>query len=165
MNYTKKKIEEMERKASSMAPENKAFLESLLKKKPKNLDKVVHQLHKEEFEKIDCIECARCCSSLGPMIFESDISRMAAALKMKSSEFSKKYIIMDEDGDNIFKEKPCPFLCHDNLCLIYENRPKACKEYPHTDRKRFYQVTLKTYMNTFTCPAVFSIVQKLKKVF
>lgn len=162
MSYTKKLIEEMERKATSIAPENRSFLESLLKNKPKQLDKIVHKLHDEEFEKIDCLECARCCNSLGPMLFESDIERMSSAIKMKSSAFKDKYTKLDEDGDIIFKEMPCPFLCHDNLCLIYENRPKACREYPHTDRKRFYQVTIKTYHNTFTCPAVYSIVNKLK---
>jgi uncharacterized protein len=156
-------IEEMERKVSAVAPENKAFLERLVKNKPRNLDSVIHELHYEEFEKIDCLECARCCKSLGPMIFESDIERMAPAVKMKTSAFKDKYIKIDEDGDNIFKESPCPFLCHDNLCMIYENRPKACREYPHTDRKRFYQVAKKTYHNLSTCPAVFAIVEKLKK--
>jgi uncharacterized protein len=164
MSYTKQMIQEMERKAVSNAPENLSFLKLLLKKKPKNLDKIVHQLHEEEFDKIDCLECARCCKSLGPMIFEGDIERMASALKMKTPAFKEKYIKIDEDGDNVFNESPCPFLCSDNLCLIYKNRPRACREYPHTDRKRFYQVTVKTYHNTFTCPAAFSIVQKLKKI-
>lgn len=152
----------MERKASTVAPENKVFLERLVKKKPKNLDAVVHELHYEEFEKIDCLECARCCSSLGPMIFESDIERMASALKMKTPVFKDKHIKIDEDGDYIFNESPCPFLCHDNLCMIYENRPKACREYPHTNRKRFYQVAKKTYHNVSACPAVYSIIEKLK---
>ena len=165
MSYTSDSIEELECKATSIAPDNKNFMEWLLKTKPKNLDKVVHRLHEEEFRKIDCLECARCCRGLGPMLFESDIDRMAASLKMKTSAFKDQYITMDEDGDNIFKEKPCPFLCHDNLCMIYANRPKACKEYPHTDRKRFYQVTIKTYHNTFTCPAVFNIVKKLRAEF
>ncbi len=30
---------------------------------------------------------------------------------------------------------PCPFLGDDNYCSVYEARPKACREYPHTDRK------------------------------
>ncbi len=163
MSYTKTLMEEMERRSSAVAPENKAFLEKLLKTKPKKLDNIVHQLHEQEFEKIDCLECAKCCKSLGPMIFERDIERMAPALKMKSSSFKDMYIKIDEDGDYVFKESPCPFLCHDNLCMIYEVRPKACREYPHTDRKRFYQVLKKTYHNASTCPAVYSIVEKLKK--
>lgn len=164
MSYTKLLIEEMVRKATTVASGNKVFLERLVKKKPKNLDAIVHKLHYEEFEKIDCLECARCCSSLGPMIFESDIERMAAALKLKTSVFKDKHIKTDEDGDYIFNESPCPFLCHDNLCMIYENRPKACREYPHTNRKRFYQVAKKTYHNASTCPAVYSIIEKLKEI-
>jgi Fe-S-cluster containining protein len=163
MNYTRALIEEMNRKATSNAPANKAFLERLAKTKPKNLDKIVHELHFDAFEKIDCLSCANCCKTIGPMLFESDIDRMASALKMKSSAFKEKYVRTDEDGDYVFNQHPCPFLCHDNYCMIYENRPKACREYPHTDRKRFYQVALKTYHNTFTCPAVFSIVEELKK--
>jgi Fe-S-cluster containining protein len=165
MSYTSNQLEEMTRKASSSALENKAFLEKLAKNKPKNLDKIVHELHIEAFEKIDCLECANCCKSLGPMLFESDIDRMASFIKIKSPVFKDKYIKIDEDGDYVFNASPCPFLCHDNLCMIYVSRPKACREYPHTNRKRFYQVVLKTYHNTFTCPAVFSIVGELKKKF
>ncbi len=163
MSYTSDKIDEMDRLAKSNSAANRAFLEKLLKTKPRNLDSVVHSIHDEEFEEINCMECARCCKSLGPMIFESDIERMSSALKMKSGAFRDIYIRMDEDGDNVFKESPCPFLGHDNLCSIYSSRPKACREYPHTDRKRFYQVTIKTYYNSMVCPAVFSIVNKLKK--
>lgn len=154
----------MERKAPALAKENKAFLDKLAKSKPKSLDKIIHNLHYEEFEKIDCLECARCCSSLGPMIFEADIERMAAAVKMKVPAFKDQYIKIDEDNDSIFKESPCPFLCFDNLCMIYTSRPKACREYPHTDRKRFYQVAKKTFHNIDTCPAVYNIIEKLKEL-
>lgn len=165
MSYTSDLKNEMLRRANSIAPDNKIFLEKLRKNKPRDLDKLVHELHSEAFEKINCLECANCCKALGPMLFESDIDRMASAIKIKSSEFKNKYIKLDEDGDYIFNISPCPFLCDDNYCIIYSNRPKACREYPHTDRKRFYQVTAKTYYNTFTCPAVYSIVNELKKKF
>lgn len=164
MSYTKNLLSEMERRAPSVMKENKAFVEKLIKSKPKNLDKIVHNLHHNEFDKIDCLECARCCKSLGPMLFESDIERMASALKIKISKFKDEYIKVDEDEDYIFNQSPCPFLCYDNLCMIYASRPKACKEYPHTDRKRFYQVARKTYHNVSTCPAVYSIVEQLKKL-
>jgi Fe-S-cluster containining protein len=163
MSYTKQLIQEMKRRTPAVEKENQLLMEKLAKSKPKNLDATVHQLHIDEFEKIDCLECARCCSSLGPMIFESDIERMAGALKIKTSKFKDEYIKVDEDGDNIFKQIPCPFLCHDNLCLIYNSRPKACREYPHTNRKRFYQVAKKTYHNASTCPAVYAILEKLKR--
>ena len=74
----------------------------------------------------------------------------------------EQYIVTDEDGDFIFKEHPCPFLLSDNYCLVYENRPKACREYPHTDRKRFYQILLLSHKNCETCPVVYDIFEELK---
>lgn len=46
------------------------------------------------------------------------------------------YLRVDEDNDKVFKSMPCPFLGEDNLCSIYDIRPKACREFPHTDRKK-----------------------------
>lgn len=164
MSYTSDIIDEMNRRSDSVAKENKLFLERIVKTKPKNLDKLVNELHDEAFKKIDCLECAKCCSSLGPQIFESDIERLASALKMKTSILKDSYIRLDEEGDYVFKQSPCPFLCDDNLCSVYASRPKACREYPHTDRKRFYQVARKTYHNAMVCPAVYSILESLKKM-
>jgi Fe-S-cluster containining protein len=49
--------------------------------------------------------------------------------------------------------------------MVYESRPTACREYPHTDRKRMYQIMDLTYKNTIVCPAVLDIVEQLKKVY
>ena len=57
---------------------------------------------------------------------------------------------------------PCPFLDGDNLCSIYDVRPKACREFPHTDRKKIYQINHLTIKNTLTCPAAYLFVEKLK---
>ena len=75
----------------------------------------------------------------------------------------EKYIRIDEDGDYVFKTMPCPFLMPDNYCQIYENRPKACKEYPHTDRKKFYQITNLSIKNSHVCPIVYEVLEDLKK--
>jgi hypothetical protein len=47
--------------------------------------------------------------------------------------------------------------------MIYDYRPKACREYPHTDRKRFYQVLDLTMLNRELCPIVYEVVEGLKK--
>lgn len=73
-------------------------------------------------------------------IHDKDIERMAKAFRIKPSEVVSSYLRIDEDGDYVFKSMPCPFLMNDNGCLIYESRPKACREYPHTDRKNFEQI-------------------------
>ncbi|MCC9814024.1 YkgJ family cysteine cluster protein, partial [Streptococcus agalactiae] len=115
--------------------EHRKFLASLKKKAPKNLDKIVQQIHQEVFQEIDCTACANCCKTLGPLFTEADISRISKHFRMKLSAFEDLFLEVDEDGDKVFKAMPCPFLGDDNLCSIYDVRPKACREFPHTDRK------------------------------
>ena len=71
-------------------------------------------------------------------------------------------IAQEIHGDKVFKAMPCPFLGGDNLCSIYDVRPKACREFPHTDRKKIYQINHLTIKNTLTCPAAYLFVEKLK---
>ena len=82
---------------------------------------------------------------------------------MKEQVFSDQFLIRDEDDFMVLKEAPCTFLGEDNSCFIYEVRPKACREYPHTDRKKFIQLTDLTLKNTGVCPAVFNMVEELKR--
>ncbi len=145
--------------------ETVSFIKRIKKKKPKNLDSVVHGLHHEAFASFSCLNCANCCKTIGPRLTGKDIDRLAKQLKMKPSAFLEKYVITDEDGDFVFREHPCPFLLPDNYCMVYENRPKACREYPHTDRKRFIQVLDLSHKNCETCPVVFDVFNELKKNF
>lgn len=131
------------------------------KKRLGKMDTIVQQLHDEVSEKIDCLTCANCCRSLGPAIYDKDIERMAKSLRIKPSEVVSSYLRIDEDGDYVFKSMPCPFLMNDNYCSIYESRPKACREYPHTDRKNFEQIYKLTVKNTSTCPIAYEVLCKL----
>lgn len=131
------------------------------KKRLGKMDTIVQQLHDEVSEKIDCLTCANCCRSLGPAIYDKDIERMAKALRIKPSEVVSSYLRIDEDGDYVFKSMPCPFLMDDNYCSIYESRPKACREYPHTDRKNFEQIYKLTVKNASTCPIAYEVLCKL----
>lgn len=141
---------------------NKAFFKKLNKKQKLKLDKEVHELHRQAFERIDCLACANCCKSLGPRITPKDIERLCKATRLKSQAFIEQYLRIDEDGDYVFKNMPCPFLAADNYCMVYKDRPKACREYPHTDRKRFYQIANISIANTATCPAVYEILTALR---
>lgn len=131
------------------------------KKRLAKMDSEVHQLHEEYSSKINCLSCANCCRSLGPAIYDRDIERIAKALRVKPSEVVREYLKVDEDGDYVFKSMPCPFLMSDNYCSIYESRPKACREYPHTDRKKFEQIYKLTVKNTSTCPIAYEVMSKL----
>lgn len=155
-------LEQLPSLARNEQAANKAFFSKLSKKQIKQLDSTVHELHDEVFDEIDCLECANCCKSLGPRITDRDIEKMGKALKMKAVDVLDQYLRVDEDGDYVFKEMPCPFLAGDNYCLIYENRPKACREYPHTDRKKFYQIRNLSIKNAETCPAVYEVLKRLR---
>ena len=143
--------------------EHRKFLATLKKKAPKNLDKIVQEVHTEVFREIDCTKCANCCKILGPLFTEADISRIAKHFRMRLPVFEDMYLRVDEDNDKVFKSMPCPFLGEDNLCSIYDIRPKAGREFPHTDRKKIYQINHLTIQNTLICPAVYLFVEKLQE--
>jgi uncharacterized protein len=133
------------------------------RKKIEKMDDIVHDLHRTISLKADCLACASCCRTLGPRITDKDVDKIAKALRRKSADVVATYLRIDEDGDMVFKSMPCPFLGEDNYCSIYENRPKACREYPHTDRKRFYQIYQLSIKNAYTCPIVYEVLEELKR--
>jgi len=141
----------------------KAFLSKLKLKKLKNLDKHFHDLHDEVFEEINCLDCAGCCSTISPIVTDNDIARMAKHLRMKPSQIVDQHLYIDSDNDYVYRQTPCPFLMNDNCCSIYEARPRACREYPHTDRVNMHQILNLTYKNALVCPAVALVIERLQQ--
>ncbi|MFV0237561.1 MAG: YkgJ family cysteine cluster protein [Flavobacteriales bacterium] len=156
-------LQELPQKAKDKQKEHKLFLEKLKSKKPKKLDVIMKNSHTSIFEKIDCLECANCCKTTGPLLIQKDIERIARFLRLKPQEFIAQYLRIDEDQDYVFQSMPCPFLGTDHNCAIYEVRPRACKEFPHTDRKNFYQINSLTLENVKICPAVYEILEEIQK--
>lgn len=152
------------KKAKQEEKANALFFKKLKRSKPKNLDSLFHKAHDEVFAKTDCLSCANCCKTTSPIFYQKDIERAAKALKMKPGEFLQAYLYMDEEGDFVLNTAPCSFLDENNYCSIYESRPAACREYPHTNRKKMAQILDLTFRNTMVCPAVLEIVEKLKPV-
>jgi uncharacterized protein len=157
-------LKSFNKSSATKSPENKKFLQGLKKQDPRKLDDAFHQLHEEVFEEIDCLTCANCCKTTSPIFYQTDIERVAKSLRMRPGDFIEKYLRIDEDKDYVLKSSPCPFLDSENYCRVYEDRPKACREYPHTNRKKVVQILDLTYKNTLVCPAVLEIVERLKKL-
>lgn len=157
-------IKALPQKAQSKKRDFKLLAARVKKLKSKQADEIFKQLHKEAFEQINCLACANCCRGLGPRLFKKDIERLSAHLKMKSSVFTDTCLRIDEDGDFVFQSMPCPFLTGDNYCMVYSSRPKACREYPHTDQKNIRSILSTCIKNTETCPAVFYIFEKLPEL-
>jgi len=155
-------LEEYKSKAKLKETEHKKFLDYLKKKKPKNLDIVAQEIHNEVFNEINCLQCANCCKTTGPLFTDKDIERITKKFRLKPSDFIEKYLQIDEDKDFVLRQLPCIFLDDENKCTIYEIRPKACKEFPHTDRKKLYQINNLTIKNLQICPATYEFMEKLK---
>ena len=150
-------------KAKEKHTENKKFFVKLKKKPPKNLDFVMQELHEDEFQRTDCLTCANCCKTTGPLFTNSDVVRISKHFRMKPQQFIEQYLRIDEDNDYVLQQVPCAFLGADNYCSIYNVRPKACREFPHTDRKKFQQISNLTLKNVAICPAAYNIVEAMKK--
>ncbi len=132
------------------------------KKTPKNLDAIMEKLHDDEFKKADCLQCANCCKTTSPIFTNKDIARISKAFRIKTRQFIDTYLTVDADQDYVLKSSPCTFLADDNTCNIYDIRPKACREYPHTNRKSFEKISDLTIQNLSICPATFNIVEALR---
>lgn len=144
--------------------ETKKYFAKLKKRTPNNLDFVMQDLHKKEFKKTDCLTCGNCCKTTSPIFTNKDIERISKHFRMKVRVFTEQYLERDKDDFYVLKIAPCTFLdLSDNSCTIYDVRPKACSEYPHTDRRKFIQLTDLTLKNTEVCPAVYNIVEALKE--
>tara|TARA_R110000850_G_C9690194_1_gene438914 strand:+ start:105 stop:593 length:489 start_codon:yes stop_codon:yes gene_type:complete len=158
-------LDEFNQQAKETKAENKKFYKKLKSINPKKLDQAFHNAHEEAFSCINCLECANCCKTTGPLFTNTDIDKLARHFKMKAGDFMDQYLRKDEDGDFVLQSTPCPFLGDDNYCSVYENRPKACREYPHTDRNKMHQILELTRKNAEMCPAVHHVTEALKRQF
>lgn len=156
-------LKQLEEKAKVNHKAHKKFFAKLKKKPPKKLDALMQELHDDEFTRTDCLECANCCKTTGPLFTDRDIERLSKLFKMKQQQFIETYLRLDEENDYVLQSVPCPFLGADNYCSVYDHRPKACREFPHTNRKKFHQISNLTLKNVAICPAAYNIVEEMRK--
>jgi Fe-S-cluster containining protein len=149
-------------KAKSRKKQIRQLLDKLQKLHSKEVDEYFHEEHEEIFKKIDCLKCANCCKTTGPLFTQKDIERIARHFKQKPGEFIDQYLRIDEDKDYVLKSTPCIFLDQANYCTIYSIKPKACGEFPHTDRRNMKEIQKLTYNNALVCPAVSTILENIE---
>ncbi len=143
--------------------DNRKLVQKLKKSNNREVDGLFHSEHNKVFKKMACLSCANCCKTTSPVFRDVDIKRISKKLRMPIGKFTETYLRMDEENDYVLKTSPCAFLNDDNTCSIYEDRPLACREYPHTDRKNMYQILDLTLTNSLICPAVSEIFTKIKE--
>ena len=139
----------------------KKFQNFLKRVDKKQILKVLPDLHDIAFDKINCLDCARCCKNYSPRFKTPDIKRISKYLKLKESVFIDTYLSLDMEGDYVTNTKPCPFLEEDNTCSIYDQRPSDCERFPYTDEDVFFKRPAITLKNVTFCPAVFHVFERL----
>jgi len=139
-----------------------SFFSKLRQKPPKNLDETFQSLHDKAFEQFSCLDCANCCKSISPIVTDKDIERLAKKFRIRPAELIGHHLHLDEENDYVFNQTPCPFLLSDHYCSVYEDRPKACREYPHTDHRKMHTILSLTLKNCTICPVVYEIIKELR---
>lgn len=143
------------------AENQKKYKQFLQKVDVRKVVKQLPALHEEAFSTIDCLACAACCKNYSPRFKTPDIRRISKVLRMKESDFIETYLRLDEDGDYVTRQAPCPFLGADNFCSIYEDRPSDCRRFPYTDEDVLLHRKNITLKNASFCPAVFVVMEAL----
>ena len=141
---------------------NKKWISRTRARAPRQLDEAIHAEHHRAFAEIDCLDCANCCKTTSPIFRDIDIERLARHLDLRPAELVERHLHLDGEGDYVLNVAPCPFLGPDNYCSVYEARPRACREYPHTDRKNMVAILPLTLRNSLVCPAVAAILRRLR---
>ncbi len=157
----KVRLDNWKQKSKEHQKQYKQFLQRADKSK---VLKLLPSLHEEAFSKINCLSCAACCKQYSPRFKTPDIKRISKHLKLKESRFIEQYLKLDEEGDYVAKQAPCPFLGTDNFCSIYENRPSDCHRFPYTDEDVLLKREKLTEKNSAFCPAVYYVLEKLLDV-
>ena len=156
-------LKNLPQKAKEKHKETKKVFDKLRKKIPRHFDTFMVEIHEEVFAKTDCLTCGNCCKTTAPWLTDKDVARISKYFRIKEQQFTEMYLEVGDDHEYSFKETPCVFLDADNSCSIYDVRPKACREYPHTNRRSFHKISNLTLENVAICPAAFTIVEEMKK--
>lgn len=139
----------------------KKFQNFLKRVDKRKILKQLPSLHDSAFEKVNCLDCARCCKNYSPRFKMPDIKRISKYLRMKETVFIDTYLSIDEEGDYVVNTKPCPFLGADNFCSIYEHRPSDCQRFPYSNEDVFFKRVAITMKNAEFCPIVHDVMHGL----
>ena len=156
-------LDELKKNAETQKKSNKKLVAKLKKKKRAIVDELINEAHSSVFNCTDCLKCANCCKTTGPLFTNKDIDRISKHLNLKPIIFISEYLRIDEDGDYVLKSTPCKFLQNNNYCSIYDVRPKACAEYPHLDQIISKKMLKLAFENINYCGVVYETLSEVDK--
>jgi len=130
---------------------------------PEEIDAIVRRLDAYVSSKMDCRQCANCCSELPAALGREDIARLAQAEGITPDQFERKYLDKTDEPDRfLIRQKPCPFL-DGKLCRHYHVRPESCAEFPFLHKPNFTTRSTMALWNLPYCPIVYNVYELLKQ--
>jgi Fe-S-cluster containining protein len=128
------------------------------------------QIIAERIERqFDCQQCANCCREMSVDVSRAEIEAVALSLNMSADDVQHRYTEVDPGNSSqrvLRSEKGACVFLDQNLCTIYDARPKACREFPHvhvgahTLGARFESICL----HSSVCPILFNALEEYKHV-
>lgn len=118
---------------------------------------------------IDCTTCANCCRHSVVSVTKNDIEDIAAYLDTTPEAAASLYTVADSDAPalRVLRNSgdACVFL-DGNLCMIYEARPKTCREFPHVAIGCHTLGSRRASIDRWAtlCPIVFNALEEYKHV-
>ncbi len=138
------------------------YLKTRLNMPREQTDLIVKETTDEVWSQIDCVACANCCKTLSIEVDAKDITKLAARLHISMAQFKTNYCEVLPDKTVVLKSRPCVFLADDGKCKVYEDRPRACMDYPYLAEPHFVARSISMVENCRCCPIVFNVWQQLK---
>ena len=120
-------------------------------------------------KQIDCTACANCCRQTQVGLSDFDIDTVARYLGIEPMEVVRQYTTPDPDDSTArvlrHTEDGCIFL-DGNLCMVYEARPRACREFPHlaTGARSLGSRMPSVFKRACFCPIVYNVLESYKKL-
>lgn len=129
-------------------------------------DDLFHRIARSVEEQIDCMACANCCRQTRVNVSRTDIDSLAQYLDLSREQVLREYTMPDqEDRETILRhaKEGCVFL-DGNLCMVYEARPRACRDFPYVAKEsrslggRMSSVC----KHASLCPIIFNTLEEYK---
>ena len=124
-------------------------------------------LAREVEREIDCTGCANCCRQYHVSLSDGEVEVLAEHLGIPVEQFRERYTRQDPEDSRVaiirHNKGECVFL-DGNICMVYDARPSACREYPYLSSKvrsvgnRMPGI----FRRAFHCPIAFNVVEQYK---
>ena len=118
---------------------------------------------------VDCTVCANCCRHGEVAVSGEDIAAIARHLGTTVDEVERLYLVgvagAPAQHELRSTDAGCVFL-DGTLCLIYEARPKACREFPHVATGSHTLGSRRSSQDRWVtlCPILYNAVEEYKRV-